>query len=145
MKFGARVAIGVSAALVVLMLAGVVYVSAFVGWGPGRAEPGDVVGTWTGPRGAQVTLREDGSAAATKVPGGYSGYHPAHAFSGEGTWTLRKPTNSLAEQEIQVEVGTGAGQRATIELVVDGRGARNGIHVPVSAESALGIDFRKAS
>ncbi len=58
---------------------------------------------------------------------------------------LRKPSNSLADQEIRVEVGTGPGRRVTIELVVDGRGARDGIHVPVSADSALGIDFRKTS
>ncbi|MEU2789702.1 hypothetical protein [Streptomyces sp. NPDC007100] len=138
-------AIGVSAAILVLVLAGVVYISLFVGWGPGRAEPGDVVGTWNGPRGAQVTLREDGSATATKVPGDYSGYNPVHAFSGKGTWTLRKPKHSLAEQAIELEIGTGTERRATIELVVDGRGARDGIHVPVDADSALGIDFHKGS
>ncbi|KAA6222794.1 hypothetical protein CP973_13425 [Streptomyces albofaciens JCM 4342] len=145
MKIAARVAIAASVVVVVLMLAGVVYISLYVGWLPGRAKPGDVVGTWAGPHGARVALRADGSATATEMPSDHSGYDPVDTFSGEGTWTLRRATNSLAEQYIQVEVGTGPGKGATIELVVDGDGARDGLHVPVSADSALGIDFRRAS
>ncbi|WP_158712062.1 hypothetical protein [Streptomyces rimosus] len=52
-------------------------------------------------------------------------------------------TNSLAEQDIQATVGTGPGKATTFELVVDGDGARDGLHIPVSADSALGIDFRR--
>ncbi|MEU7203767.1 hypothetical protein [Streptomyces sp. NPDC045470] len=141
MKTVARVAIAASVVGSVLLPLGAF--GLWVGWEPGRAEPDDVVGTWSGPRGAQVTLGEDGSATATKVPDDYSGYHPSHTFSGTGTWTLQRPANSAASQEILVTVATGPGIRATIELVVDGDGARDGIHVPVSAESALGIDFRK--
>ncbi|GCD38835.1 hypothetical protein OEIGOIKO_06654 [Streptomyces chrestomyceticus JCM 4735] len=143
MKTVARVAIAASVVGGVLVTLGVIYL--WIAWGPGRAEPGDVVGTWSGPRGAQVTLRADGSATATKLPGGYSGYHPAHTFSGTGTWTLPKAPNSAAEQTIRVEVVTGPGESATVELVIDGDGARDGIHVPVSADSALGIDFGRTS
>ncbi|GCD46967.1 hypothetical protein [Streptomyces paromomycinus] len=143
MKTVARVAVAASVVGSVLVPLGVLYL--YIGWGPGRAEPGDLVGTWSGPRGAQVTLREDGSATATEVPGGYSGYHPVHTFSGTGTWTLPKAPNSAAEQVIRVEVVTGPGESATVELLIDGDGARDGIHVPVSAESALGIDFRKTA
>ncbi|KOT60729.1 MULTISPECIES: hypothetical protein [Streptomyces] len=143
MKIAARVAIAASVVVIVLMLAGVVYISLFVGWTPGRAEPGDVVGTWTGPHGAQVTLRKDGSATASKVPSDPGDHTPDDTFGGEGTWKLGRATNSLAEQDIQVEVGTGPGKIMTFELVVDGDGARDGLHIPVSADSALGIDFRR--
>lgn len=144
MKHVARVAIAVSLVFGLLNAFGLVYL--FVEWGPGSAERGDLVGTWTGPRGARVTLREDGTAIATKVPTAYSGYDygPADTISGTGTWSLPRRPDIFVDQTVEVTVGTGRGQRET-SLEVDGPGARHGMHVPVDVESALGIDFHKVS
>ncbi|MFH9422281.1 hypothetical protein [Streptomyces sp. NPDC017529] len=142
MKYVARVAIVVSLVVGLLNVFGLIYL--FVEWGPGSAEPRDIVGTWTGPRGAQVTLREDGTAIATNMPTAYSGYDYRSTISGTGTWSLPRRPDIFVDQAVKITIPAGRGERET-ELEVDGPGARHGMHVPVDVESALGIDFHKAS
>ncbi|OKI07319.1 hypothetical protein A6A06_36000 [Streptomyces sp. CB02923] len=114
---------------------------------PYKAERGDFVGSWAGPGGARLTVREDGTVTGEKVPNDYAGSAGAATatFSGSGTWTMVKRTTSLANQKIEVTLRTGPKQQATVEMGANGQGAKDGLYIPMSAETEERIVLKKAS
>ncbi|MFD0169144.1 hypothetical protein ACFVJH_34125 [Streptomyces decoyicus] len=109
------------------------------------AKRSELIGTWSGPRGARVTLHEDGTAEAVKIPGGLVGETPVGSITGEGTWTLPKRPTSLADQQITLDLKTGPKIRAFIDdLYVMGKGAKDGIYIQTSEDSPNRLVFKRS-
>ncbi|MEV0374202.1 hypothetical protein AB0I10_31100 [Streptomyces sp. NPDC050636] len=112
------------------------------------AERSELIGTWSGPQGARVTLHEDGTAEAVKIPGGFdwSSEKPIGSITGDGTWTLKKKPNAFVDQEITLDLKTGKKVGALIDdLHVLDKGAQGGIYMPISEDSSNKFIFKKSS
>ncbi|MGW7551424.1 hypothetical protein [Streptomyces rimosus] len=145
MKIVARLAIAASA--LVLVAGGVLLVSLIRESEPFKAERSDFVGSWAGPGGAQLTVREDGTATGVKVPSGFDGSASAvtDTASGSGTWTMGKRHTSLANQEILVKLQTGPKEKTTLEVGAYGQGAKHGLYLSVSADTEEMFVLKKTS
>ncbi|MFF4529686.1 hypothetical protein ACFY1P_10480 [Streptomyces sp. NPDC001407] len=111
----------------------------------GSAKPSELVGTWHGSQGAELTLREDGSLGAVKVPTDFSDEgQPIKPFTGKGTWEL-KAKSDFDDQEIDLTFGEVFGSKIGIYLKVRGKGARDGLAIPVSVDTAQRFTFKKTS
>ncbi|MFF4740672.1 hypothetical protein ACFY2W_33000 [Streptomyces sp. NPDC001262] len=112
----------------------------------GSASPSDLVGSWSGGQGAELTLREDGSLTAVKVPTSFSVEDdtPIKPFTGKGSWKLKEKPRS-GDQEIDVALGDVSGPRTGIQLVIAGKGAHDGLYIPVSEDSWKKFTFKKSS
>ncbi|WP_116214538.1 hypothetical protein [Streptomyces olivoreticuli] len=111
----------------------------------GSAEPSELVGSWHGSQGAELTLRKDGSLSAVKVPTDFSDSgDPIKPFTGKGTWEL-KAKSDFDDQEIDVSLGEVFGSKIGIYLQVKGKGARDGLAIPVSVDTAQRFAFKRDS
>lgn len=135
---------------VVLALAGggfllyrVIESGAFTG---GSAKRSELLGTWSGPRGARVTLNEDGTAKAVNIPGGLIDETPVGSITGDGTWTLKERPNVFVDQEITLDLKTGPKTRAIVDdLYVMDKGAQGGIYIQTSEDSSYKFVFTRSS
>ncbi len=111
----------------------------------GSAKPSELVGFWHGSQGAELTLRKDGSLSAVKVPTDFSDDgDPIKPFTGKGMWEL-KAKSDFDDQEIDVSLGEVFGSKVGIYLKVKGKGARDGLAIPVSVDSAQRFAFKRDS
>ncbi|KAA6222045.1 hypothetical protein CP973_08860 [Streptomyces albofaciens JCM 4342] len=145
MKMMARLAI--AASVLTLAAGGVLLVSLIRESEPFKAERSDFVGFWAGPGGAQLTVREDGTAAGVKMPSGFDGSADAvvGTVSGSGTWSMSKRHTSLANQEIRVTLQTGPTEKTTLDVGAYGQGAKHGLYLSVSADTEEMFVLKKAS
>ncbi|MEF3111927.1 hypothetical protein [Streptomyces chrestomyceticus] len=138
--------LAIAASVLVLAAGGFVLFAAIDAMKPGSAERSDVIGSWTGSRGARLTLREDGTATGVKVPVGFKpDGTPIHTAGGSGTWSMKKKRASTADQEIEVVLNTGPDIRTGFDFLVNGQGAEDGLYLPVSAETAQQFRFERVS
>ncbi|WP_157851650.1 hypothetical protein [Streptomyces monomycini] len=136
----------IAASLLVLAVGGFLLFTAIDAMRPGTAERSDVIGSWTGSRGAGLTLREDGTATGVKVPVGFRpDGTPITTAGGSGTWSMEKRKSSAADQEIKVVLDTGPDIRTGFDFSVNGQGAEDGLYLPVSAETAQQFRFKRVS
>ncbi|MCD9140584.1 hypothetical protein [Streptomyces albireticuli] len=112
----------------------------------GSAQPSDLVGSWSGEQGARVTLREDGSVAAVKVPTAFSleSEKPTKWFTGSGTWELEKKPK-LGDQQIGLTLGEVFGSKKWVRLRVAGKAAQGGLYVVISEDAAKTFPLKKSS
>ncbi|MFI6689804.1 hypothetical protein [Streptomyces sp. NPDC050485] len=134
--------------IVPLVVVGVVglIVAAFCLLNPfgGSAKCDDLVGSWSGNRGAELTFHKDGTLIAVNVPLRFSfpDDSPTEPFTGKGTWTLaEKP--ALDDQQIDLALGQDDGATRGLHLRVMGDEGRDGIYIPVSEDSAKKFTFKK--
>ncbi|MFD7662110.1 hypothetical protein [Streptomyces sp. NPDC059788] len=140
------VPLAIAASVLALVAGGFLLFAVIEGMKSGTAKRSDVVGSWTGSQGAQLTLREDGTATGVKVPARFApDGTPTDTLGGSGTWSMPKKESSAADQEIKVILNTGPGIRAGVEFRANGEGAADGIYLPVSAETAQKFLFKKTS
>ncbi|MEU7164573.1 hypothetical protein AB0A70_07985 [Streptomyces morookaense] len=110
----------------------------------GSANASDLVGSWSGSQGAELTLHKDGSLTAVKVPTTFSAEDdtPIKPFTGKGSWKLmEKPRYD--DQEIEVSLGDVFGSKIGTQLKVNGKGARDGIYIPISEDSGAKFLFKR--
>jgi hypothetical protein len=80
---GAVVAVGAVAALVIAALGGAAVTVEI------RPTARQVTGSWTGPRGARLTLAQDGTFTATGLPAGFGeAWNGQPPVAGSGTWRI---------------------------------------------------------
>lgn len=128
------------------ILCGVLVVGAFLYLLPpdGSAKPSELVGSWRGSQGAELTLREDGSLTAVEVPTRFSDDDkPAKLFTGKGTWTL-EPKPEVGDQEIHLLLGEVFGSKIGIELEIQGKGARDGLAHVISIDTGKKFTFKRS-
>ncbi|MEW2579596.1 hypothetical protein [Streptomyces syringium] len=128
------------------ILCGVLVVGVFLYLLPpdGSAKPSELVGYWRGSQGAELTLREDGSLTAVEVPTGFSDDDkPDERFTGKGTWTL-EPKPEVGDQEIHLSLGEVFGSKIGIELEIQGKGAKDGLAIPISIDSGTKFTFKRS-
>ncbi|MEU7597677.1 hypothetical protein AB0B79_32285 [Streptomyces sp. NPDC039022] len=137
----------IATSVLVLAVGGFLVFAAIDAMKPGTAERSDVIGSWTGSRGARLTLREDGTATGVKVPVGFRpDGTPITTAGGSGTWSMKKRMVSTADQEIRVVLNTGGPDiRTVFYFSVNGQGAEDGLYLPVSAETAQQFRFNRVS
>ncbi len=114
----------------------------------GSADRSELIGAWSGPQGARITLNEDGTAEGTKIPGGFTwpDETPENLISGNGTWSLRKRPNSFVDQQITVDLKTGPKIHAVIDnLYVVDKGAKGGIYLRISEDSSNQFVLKRSS
>ncbi|UQI45898.1 hypothetical protein M1P56_16795 [Streptomyces sp. HU2014] len=116
----------------------------------GYAEPKELLGSWRGGQGAELTFREDGSLTAVKVPTSFAdspsndNVKPLTWFTGKGTWRLEKKTE-LGNQRIDVILGEVFGSKESIALKIDGKGAKKGIFIRPSEDGSYTFAFKRSS
>ncbi|MFD7237052.1 hypothetical protein ACFWAT_17325 [Streptomyces syringium] len=109
----------------------------------GSAEPSELVGSWRGSQGAELTLREDGSLTAVVVPTRFSDDDkPANLFTGKGTWTL-EPKPEAGDQQIHLSLGEVFGSKKGVQLEIQGKGARDGLAIPISIDTGAKFTFKR--
>ncbi|MFI9311095.1 hypothetical protein [Streptomyces triculaminicus] len=115
----------------------------------GRATPAKLAGSWSGPGGAELTLREDGSLTAVNFPTEFSNDNPPRPleprFTGNGQWKLEKKPSFGDDQQIDVALGDMFGSKIGTYLRIDGKGGRRGIYHPLSADTADKFRFKRSS
>ncbi|MFJ9448047.1 hypothetical protein ACIRRH_40410 [Kitasatospora sp. NPDC101235] len=111
----------------------------------GSIKTEELLGSWSGSQGAQLTLHEDGTLSAVNVPTEFADADATavRQFSGQGSWSLEEKS-ALADQEIGVTLDGPDGTRTSVRLRVRGDGARDGIYIPVSEDSPKKFVFRKS-
>ncbi|MET9415216.1 hypothetical protein ABZY03_13745 [Streptomyces klenkii] len=105
----------------------------------GSAERADVIGSWRSREGAELTLREDGTLTAARLPTSFAEDDDERAtawFTGSGTWSLKKKPK-LGHQRIRIELGE------TYELSIAGERARDGLFIRPSRDTATQFRFKK--
>ncbi|MEV5241153.1 hypothetical protein AB0K89_18905 [Streptomyces cinnamoneus] len=119
----------------------------FFVWEPnGSAKPSELVGSWRGPQGSQLTLREDGSVTAENVPTSFSDEgKPIDRFTGKGEWSLGAEPKfpKVGDQRIDVTLGETFGSKSGIWLDVKGKGASGGLSIPISYDTGKEFVFKK--
>ncbi|GAA0474808.1 hypothetical protein ABZ951_19035 [Streptomyces sp. NPDC046215] len=112
----------------------------------GSAQPSDFAGSWSGRQGAKVTLGEDGSVVAVELPTAFSveSKKPVKWFTGKGTWELQKKPK-LGDQQIDLTLGEVFGSKKWVRLRIKGKGAREGLYIPISEDSAEAFPLKRAS
>ncbi|MEU5189458.1 hypothetical protein AB0G83_20240 [Streptomyces klenkii] len=107
----------------------------------GSAERADVIGSWRSREGAELTLREDGTLTAARLPTSFAEDDDERAtawFTGSGTWSLKsKP--KLGHQRIRIENEAGE----TYEVSIAGERARDGLFIKPSGDTATQFRFKK--
>ncbi|MEV4742521.1 hypothetical protein [Streptomyces sp. NPDC049555] len=115
----------------------------------GRATAAELAGSWSGPGGAELTLREDGSLTAVNFPTRFSPESPPRPleprFTGKGEWTLEKKPKSGFDQEIELTLGEVFGSKKGARLRVDGKAGRGGIYEPLSEDTGDRFPFKRSS
>ncbi|MEV7189954.1 hypothetical protein [Kitasatospora sp. NPDC093102] len=110
----------------------------------GSIKTEELLGSWTGSQGAQLTLHEDGTLSAVNIPTEFADADATvvRQFSGQGSWSL-EGKSALADQQIDVTLDASDGTRTSVRLRVRGDGVRDGIYIPVSEDSPKKFVFRK--
>ncbi|WP_370419180.1 hypothetical protein AB8O64_12155 [Streptomyces sp. QH1-20] len=110
----------------------------------GSAKPSELVGSWRGSQGAELTLREDGSLTAVNVPTHFSvDNEPLKPFTGKGSWDLEEKPE-LDNQEIDVTLGEVFGSKIGIRLEILGKAARDGLAIPISEDTGKKFTFKRS-
>ncbi|MFE7530800.1 hypothetical protein ACFU7Y_34570 [Kitasatospora sp. NPDC057542] len=111
----------------------------------GSIKTEELLGSWTGSQGAQLTLHEDGTLSAVNIPTEFADVDAiaVRQFSGQGSWSLEEKS-TLADQQIDVTLDASDGTRTSVRLRVRGDGVRDGIYIPVSEDSPKKFVFRKS-
>ncbi|WP_030668430.1 hypothetical protein [Streptomyces rimosus] len=138
--------LAIAASVLALVVGGVLMFFLIRDSEPFKAERGDFVGSWAGPGGARLTVREDGSVTGEKVPSSFDGSASAvtGTASGSGTWSMGKRHTSLANQMIKVTLRTGPAEKTTLEVGAYGQGAKKGLYLSVSADTEEKFVLKKA-
>lgn len=112
----------------------------------GSAKESDLVGTWHGRQGAELTLRADGTLATANFPTSFASDDetPVEFFTGNGTWTLEKKDGG-EDQDIKLSLGETAGSKQGAWLRVAGKDAGGGMYVPISVDRPKKFVFSKPS
>ncbi|MFF7684755.1 hypothetical protein ACFZB6_01210 [Streptomyces syringium] len=110
----------------------------------GSAKPSELVGSWRGSQGAELTLRKDGSLTAVNVPTHFSvDNEPLKPFTGTGSWELEEKPE-LDNQEIDVTLGEVFGSKIGIRLEILGKAARDGLAIPISEDTGKKFTFKRS-
>ncbi|MCC2277223.1 hypothetical protein LKL35_17620 [Streptomyces sp. ET3-23] len=110
----------------------------------GTAKSSDLVGSWYGSRGAELTLHEDGTLTAVNVPTSFSeDDEPIEPFTGKGAWRLEdKP--EFGNQEIHLSLGEVFGSKIGVQVEIMGKGAQDGISIPISDDAGTRFTFKRS-
>ncbi|MEU1310870.1 hypothetical protein ABZ419_18540 [Streptomyces cinnamoneus] len=111
----------------------------------GSAKPGDLVGSWRSSQGAELILRDDGSLTAVGVPTEFSDDdEPVEPFTGKGTWSL-DPKRGFGDQEVHLSLGEVFGSKSGVQLQIQGKGAKDGLAIPLSMDTGKKFIFKRSS
>ncbi len=111
----------------------------------GSAQRSQLIGTWNGPRGARLTLNEDGTAKAVNIPSGVIDETPVGSITGDGTWSLEKRSSVFVDQGIILDLKTGKTRAFINDLYVMDKGAQGGIYIQTTEDSSYKFVFKRSA